>query len=71
MSSPPGLVYDFLYQRLVQTVSQDYPEATVLIQDVSFLCESVSGLMMNIPPPLELDDDDDSLSSMPPLESVN
>jgi hypothetical protein len=45
-----GLFYDFLYQRMVETISENYPEATVLIQDVSFLCESVSGLMLTMPP---------------------
>lgn len=70
----PGLVYDFMYQRLVQTVSKEYPEATVSIQDASFLCESVSGIMVDMPPPLDLEDDDDddsSMSSMPPLENVD
>jgi hypothetical protein len=64
----PGL-YDFMYQRLIQTVSEEYPEATVLIQDVSFLCESVSGIMVDMPPPLELEDDDDD-DSMLQLENV-
>ena len=54
----PGL-YDFMYQRIVQTVSEEFPDATVLIQDVSFQCEAVSGIMLDMPPPLELEDDDD------------